>query len=308
MKKYIRNIFLLTGSFIVFYVVGIILFGELTPSLFTQNLNYRIGTYGHSFTRLKEVKDVKDVDILFLGSSHAYRGFDPGIYKRNGLKVFNLGTSSQTPIQTHLLLNRYLKNLNPKLIIYDVYPETFSSDGVESAVDIIANDKNDINSLKMALDINHIKVYNTLIYGFYRDLFDLNENYDEPECKRGGCYVSGGFVQEKLSFYSKKELKKKKIEIDQKQLKAFENIRKELDKKRIPLILVYSPITSNDYQRYTNNNSFDSLMKSYSTYYNFNKILNLNDSIYFYDSNHLNQLGVNIYNKEILSRIEHIKD
>ena len=59
--------------------------------------------------------------------------------------------------------------LNPKLIVYAVDPNAFASDGVESAMDIIANDKNDRESLKMLAKINHLKVFNTLIYGYYKD-------------------------------------------------------------------------------------------------------------------------------------------
>ena len=82
------------------------------------------------FTRLKEVKTVKNVDILFLGSSHTYRGFDTSIFHDCGYSAFNLGSSSQTPIQTLTLANRYLKQLNPKLVVLEVYPGNFTGDGV----------------------------------------------------------------------------------------------------------------------------------------------------------------------------------
>jgi hypothetical protein len=120
------------------------------------------------YTRISDLKKYKNVDILFLGSSRAYRVFDTRIYAKQGYYSFNLGSSSQTPIQTKLLMKRYLKQLNPKLIVYAVDPNAFS-DGVESAMDIIANDKNDRESLKMLAKINHLKVFNTLIYGYYKD-------------------------------------------------------------------------------------------------------------------------------------------
>ena len=41
-------------------------------------------------------------------------------------------------------------------------------------------------------------------------------------------------------------------------------------------------------------------MTKYSTYYNFNKIVTLNDSLHFYDSHHLNQNGVEIFNKRLI--------
>ena len=58
---------------------------------------------------------------------------------RNNLKTFNLGSSSQTPIQTKMLLDEHLDRLNPKLVVFEVYPVVFQLEGVESALDFIAN-------------------------------------------------------------------------------------------------------------------------------------------------------------------------
>ena len=40
-----------------------------------------------------------NIDVLVLGSSHAYRGFDPRIFKKAGIKLFNFGSSGQTLLQ-----------------------------------------------------------------------------------------------------------------------------------------------------------------------------------------------------------------
>lgn len=300
MKKFIVNttIFLLFTS--VFYIVFLNLWGRYAPPRFKPNINYRIGSYGHMYSRISEIKNYGEVDILFLGSSHAYRGFDTRIFSKNGYKTFNLGSSAQTPIQTKVLLNRYLDRLNPKLVIYEVYPETFTIDGVESSLDIIANDKNDFQSLSMAFKINNIKTYNTLIYGLTRDLLGLNTSYTEPIIKGNDKYVSGGFVEKKMRFYQPTEFEKKEISLRDDQLEAFSEIVQMLNDKDIKLVLVYAPIPKVNYDSYLNTNYFDSVMQEYSTYYNFNKIISLNDSLDFYDSHHLNQNGVNIFNKKLI--------
>jgi hypothetical protein len=41
-------------------------------------------------------------------------------------------------------------------------------------------------------------------------------------------------------------------------------------------------------------------MSSYSTYYNFNEKMTLNDSLHFYDANHLNQNGVELFNEKLI--------
>lgn len=51
-----------------------------------------------SFSSLmfNDLRKLNNCDILFLGSSHCYRGFDPRVFKNIGYNIFNLGTSSQT--------------------------------------------------------------------------------------------------------------------------------------------------------------------------------------------------------------------
>ena len=135
------------------------MWGLIFPHNIAKNLKL-LGPGGHLKTRIRDLATCSDVDVLFLGSSHAYRGFDPRIFMKYGIKSFNLGSSAQTPIQTEILLKRYLNSLKPKLVVYEVYPSTLSLDGVESALDLIANDRIDFPIIKMALDLNHAAVYN----------------------------------------------------------------------------------------------------------------------------------------------------
>ena len=41
-------------------------------------------------------------------------------------------------------------------------------------------------------------------------------------------------------------------------------------------------------------------MQNYSSYYNFNTLIKLDDSLHFYDPHHLNQLGVETFNAELI--------
>lgn len=304
MKKFILDTFFFLLFSLVFYTTVLYFYGRYVPSKLATNIDYQIGSYGHMYSRLDEVKKTNDVDILFIGSSHSYRGFDPRIFLENGFKTFNLGSSSQTPTQTLVLLNRYLENLNPKTIVYEVYPVTFTIDGVESSLDIIANDKNDLYSIKMALKINNIKTYNTALYGFINDLFSLNKSFVEPIIKRDDKYISGGFVEKEIQFYKPVKFKQQDIIPNNKQLDSFYEIVKLLKMKNIELILVYAPIPKVNYGSYTNTSYFDSLMHKNATYYNFNKIITLNDSLDFFDSDHLNQNGVIVFNNKLIELLK----
>lgn len=303
MKKFLEKILLFIPLSITTYIFLIIIWGDFAPGRLQKNLNYRLGSSGHLYSRLNEIKDTQDVDVLVLGSSHAYRGFDTRIFKKAGLKTFNLGSSSQTPMQTEVLLKRYLDELSPKIILYEVYPATFSSDGVESSLDIIANDKNDSESIDMAFRQNHIKVYNLLIYGFYRDLFKKNSYFIEASMKGDDKYIEGGYVERKLQYFKYLEYDRQKWELNNQQFKAFEQVLNLFDERNIPFVLVQAPITTQRYQSYVNNTEFDSTIKKYGKYFNFNKILDLDDRLHFYDSHHLNQDGVEIFNKKLIEII-----
>jgi len=301
MRRFVTSSMIFVLFFSLCYPVYLFICDSI-PVIHLPNLTYTLGGYGHLHSRLEEINEFKDVDILFLGSSHAYRGFDVRVFTEYGFKTFNLGSSSQTPIQTQLLLKRYLNYLNPKLVIYAIAPDIFTSDGVESAIDIISNSKPDYLSLQMIVKINNLKVYNTLILGGMRELLNTNDGFSQ-QIREGtpdyfDTYISGGYVEKNTNrFYNTKnnyEESEHKIEetinnFKQYQLNAFSQIIKDFSNRNIKYILVVTPVVNNII-----NNNFDYIIQQYGGYYDFNKILDFSDN-YFYDANHLRQEGVEIF-------------
>ncbi len=267
-------------------------------------MNYPLGGNGYMNSRIKDIHLNQNCDVLILGSSHAYRSFDPRIFGRHHIKCFNLGSSSQTPIETELLVNKYIDLLNPKTVIYEVYPVTFTEDGVESALDLLANDALDVNTLKMVFKLNQIKVYNTFLYAYFRQVFALNNSFIEQVKKGNDTYINNGFVETKKSYYRQSNPPKmSKLIFNQNQLMAFENTVVKMQKKGIKVILVQAPITYQLYHSFLNRNEIDNYFHSKNAdYYNYNS-LNLSDE-YFYDADHLNQKGVEVFNTKL---IEHLK-
>lgn len=307
MAKFIKSLlkFLLFSTLV--YVVLIIIWGSFVPyGALKKNLNYALGAYGHMFTRVREAKTTKNIDILFLGSSHTYRGFDNRIFQEAGYSSFNLGSSSQSPLQTELLLKRYLDDLNPKLVIYETYSSTFSTDGVESSLDVIANDQMDLNLIEMVLKENHLKVYNSFLFAMFKNAIGTQKNHHEDLKKKEDIYISGGFVEREMNYFMHQNLKPSSeiLTFEEYQLQAFQNILDMLKERNIPYVLVQAPITTSLYQSYSNNEFFDSLLLSYGPYRNFNLQMQLDDSLYFYDSHHLNQNGVEIFNQKLINWLE----
>ena len=307
MADFIKSIFLFILYSVIGYCVILTMFGLIVPDKYLPNLKNKLGGTGFTFSRLTEAKEAKDLDVLFLGSSHAYRGFDTRIFEEAGYKVFNIGSSTQTPLQTKILLQRYLEKFKPKQIVYEVYPLIFCSDGVESALDIVSNDKNDLLSLDMAKKLDHALIYNSLIYASIRDLTGLNKNYKEKSFEVLSRYVSGGFVERELRYFRTVEYPKDSWKFHDIQFEYFEEIVSMLTDQDIEVIYVYAPITKTKYQSFDNNKEFDLRMQKYGSYYNLNETIDLDDSLHFYDSNHLNSLGVQIFNETVIDLLSRNK-
>lgn len=290
------------------YVALVILWGELVPSYASKNLNHPQGGYGHMFTRMKEVKTMEKVDVLFLGSSHAYRGFDTRSYEAQGYRVFNLGSSSQTPIQTKVLLERYLDRLDPQMVVYEVCPSTLSVDGVESALDLLANDCIDAHVVDMAIELNHIKVYNSLIYGAYHNLTGGLDHFTEPARKGADTYITGGFVEKELSYYEAEAHPAWEWAMTGEQKEAFDEVITLLKERGVQVVLVQTPVTSKRYKSCKNRENFEAFISNYGKLYDFNKSLDLNDQTDFYDADHLNRIGVQKLNGELQYLLTSLRD
>ena len=286
----------------LFYVVGILFLGIFVSPRLLKNLP---NCYRDTYFRLNDISKKDSLDILFLGSSHAYRGFDTRFFATYGYTSFNLGTSSQTPIQTNYLLKKHLPHLHPKLIIYEVNPEILASDGIESTLDIISNAPLDFSTVGLLQKTStNIKIYNTFIYHCFKQFFNIKTNVAEF-VNDSDNYIDGqGYVEKQSIEFIKTPNDVIKYTIREDQLQAFNEIISTFKKLNFNYILVQAPVTKNELKTYTNNSEVDSLFNSYGRYYNFNKTNTpLSDSLHFYESHHLNQTGVIIFNKKLIEEL-----
>lgn len=256
-------------------------------------------------TRLKQADSIHNIDILFLGSSHTYRGFDPRIFAKQGFKTFNFGSSNQTPIQTNILLQRYLHQFQPKLVIYEVFPENFEMDGLESGVDIISNANNFSLRFHNAIQLKHITAFNTLIFATINQLFLHKHLFVEKTTNDLDTYINGGFVQTNLRNnvnHNEKQNPTLHWKFKAEQWQAFQESIHLLKVNKIPFVLVQAPVTRAFYHNYLNNKEINLRFKEVAAFYNFNDeyALNLNDTNDFYDAHHLTQTGVNAFNHSLL--------
>lgn len=297
-KRFIISLSLFLPFLSLVYFLFVIIGANAPSSYLKPNIHYYVGSYGHIYSRIKDIKNYNNIDLLFLGSSHAYRGFDTRIFEQSGLSSFNLGSSSQTPIQTEVLLYRYLDSLAPRSIIIEVSPTLFMSDGIESSLDIMANDKLDKYLVTKLIKWDNAKMVNSFIYACSQNL--TNSNYQEAVVKGNDIYIPGGFVEKKLSYYKPENQDEQTLNLKPSQVEAFNRIIKLLKQKDIPFLLIQAPISKSLYKSYSNIQPFDSLMNKQGRYYNYNKNSTFIDTIHFFDSHHLNQNGVKLFNQNVI--------
>ncbi|MFN3412344.1 MAG: hypothetical protein ACK4YF_09320 [Exilispira sp.] len=294
MKKFIKKILLLSLILAILYPIFIIIIGEIFgPN--QKNLKF-IPERSWTKRKLSEASSYGNIDILFIGSSHAYRGYDIRFFNKFG-RSFNLGTTSQTPLQSYFLLKKFISILNPKYIIIDIYFPLFESDGVESSIDIVSNHISKDNIKLFIMSPNPI-VLNTLIYSYYYN-YAKNTTKLKNYSNKFDTYISGGFVEREIQFFANKErFFEKNIKINQIQKKSFEKLIAFIKKKKIKYVIIHSPITKAEYSSYLNTKELNDYFESKGFYLNFNEIqIPLYDNIHFYDKHHLNQYGVYIFNK-----------
>ena len=270
--------------------------------------------------KFNEIDEYKDIDILFVGSSHSSRSFDPRIFSQHNLKTFNVGTSSQTCMQSWFIIDRYIESLNPKCVIIDLYPDLMNTYGEESAIDFITSDfDHDLaawewTKLKMAMCTKNMNVINKWIYRAFRRHILNRKN--KRQTLTGNeihiCqdkYIRSGYVEKDMDYYDlKPDYRIDTTCICNAMQMMFLNKTIELLKKRdINYLLVEAPVPSVLYKSYDNHDQYSAKISEYGTFIDYNTRLTLNDSLDFYDSHHMNRNGVEKYDSLIINDLYELK-
>jgi hypothetical protein len=281
MKRFMIQVFSFGILAMMVYVLLLFVWVNYTPNPLLKN--FVIAPKGLIAQKMQEIKNFESVDAVVLGSSCAYRGYDPRIF--------------QTPLQTDFVVDNYVQKLHPKFVIFDIRPQQFAEDGLESTLDFLANG---IEISTMDFSSKNMKVYNTYIYAkIFKRFIDKKNTIRDFN----GTYISGGYVENFKVLKSNQDTPKSRIcKILPEQLKAFEQAVNKIKASHIPFYLVQSPIPKKTYESLTNNEAMDDMFSKMGPYYNFNKIIHLPDSL-FYDDIHLNQHGVNAFNKKLIETI-----
>lgn len=288
--------------------------GKSVNQISSSDLNkIRFSAMGNAFnfkTRLRDFYNQKknSIKLIFLGSSHAYRAFNPKIFKNN-LKInsFNMGSSSQSPIESYYTLNQILKYQKPKLIVYEVYWEMFED---KRPFDAKSYENSLLKSTVMRFSSKKEQYINSIFTSdkyiqAWKNLFK-NRKMDYGECYCGKGFVENNTVANQSMLQSNNTFKNiAQFKVNPLQIKYFNRIVNLCKAKKIKLILVTVPIPPSSLamvKNYTGiHNYFYTLAKKYKLkYYDYNYLnrkLKLLTDKDFKDSDHINNYGVKILDK-----------
>ncbi len=314
MRRFLHKILLFSGCFLIGYLLILRLVGT---TLLHGNISYIPNNYGHLHSKIAEVANYHDVDVLFLGSSHSYRTFDPRQYATAGISTFNLGSSNQTPLQTLALLQSWLDSLSPKRVIFEVHSDVLLNDGVESAIDMLYNTPINRPMLNMVRKLRSERVYNNLLYSLERgyrnigpcdSIISLNLVLPDTSFPSTFAYVPGGFVEMQPVYGMRPQPQPPcTIYVNPQQMEALRECIALLKAKNIPYVLLEVPASKALYQSYSNHREFEELMAQEGPYINLNDSVELTsqllDSIHYVDKDHLNLSGTKIVNEYIIKCI-----
>ncbi|MPT31402.1 MAG: hypothetical protein E2600_07000 [Chryseobacterium sp.] len=300
MKRFIKSVIFFSFFLLLVYSVLTVVTGRLLPGFFRGNIitDNKISAKDGSKARYLSVNNFKNADILVLGSSHAYRGYDPRVFRNSDYKMYNLGSSAQSLSMTEFIYKNYINIFSPKKIIVDIYPILLGNSGEENLLNLIPVFYNNKNFINTAVHNFDIRVINSLVY------FQIFGNPKEikSSISKDDTYIEGGYISTNRVNKENKSYKNETLKIDDKNIDALKNIISDAKSKGIEVYLLQAPIPEVRYKSFVNNREIDSLMNSLGKYYNFNNEKFLTND-YFFDDSHINQKGVDVYNKWVLKKI-----
>ena len=288
---------------VLIYVVGMFLL--INVSIRDRPLIYRSGDYynlpgGSSWQGFHEFDPATRWDAIIIGSSHAYRGYDPAVFGEMGHRVFNLGTNAQTPLNSYYVIKHYLDSTNCGLLIFDVYEGTLQSTGLESTADLTQNLNSDAAALGMAWALEDLRGLNMMALRLISR--PTEPSYTDPEYVGLGFTVKHDSIGTGAGYPSDTP-----VELLERQRHYLEACIQLCRERGIPMV-----ITSH-YARRNKRGEAHKVLAQYMDsiltrtgvpYLDYTNTPGIEDRYWFFDETHLNSTGAKIFSGELVDSLE----
>jgi hypothetical protein len=317
-------------AFLIALSVILIYIGEYFESISHKNQN---STYAKQALNTF-YNEKKQVDLVFLGSSHSYCTFDPEYFDQyTKYYSYQLGTPLQHPDTSYYMLKEILNYQKPKIVVFEIYwdmlDDEFELKQADMLLTAVHNDGLKKEYIKNVFPLNEkVKYYfkpvryqqDAFAY-FNKNLTDFVNRYkiDRAEVSENGVefYRDRGFLYTEKIISPKEfnetnqflHLDGDKWAVSSVQKKYIMNLKQLCDQNDIDLYFVTAPIANVSMEYIKNydiiHNTISEFSKSLGVdYIDYNSInkdeeLLVNDD--FYDDAHLNNKGAVIVQKHFIN-------
>lgn len=278
MKTFLKKIVVFALVLLPVYIASLLILGPTG----IKKMNLIALGPGNTYHRIEDIKKIDSLNVLFLGSSHAFMSFNPEILEEKGITSFNLGTMAQTATQSKFIYEKYLRHKKIDLIIMEVNPKTIRTDAQESTIDLINSTKINSEFLPMLSKSIDPIVLNSLTYTLIGPKLEAGK-------KTYYKGFNGGVKHNNISIDKKMKVLNRPV-IDY-QLESLEELVSIWKNDNQDFVLVQTPVMKAYYDSWKYNEETDSIFAGQGNYKNYNLYLNLNDTTDFSDHQHLNDKG-----------------
>ncbi len=269
----------------------------------------RAGEIGQAKLMIDDAARAGQVDLLFLGSSHAYQSFDPRFFAKRGLRAFTLGSSGQSPAQGYYLQRRFLRSMRPRLVVYEVWWNSLAGDGEEATLNLTANLPLSLDLVRMNLATRNVFVYGGLVRRIVGGAKSDPERHVPSVA--WGQYVGNGYVEAPAEYTGAFNRPPLSISIRTRQLGYLERMVREARDQGAKAVLVVQPLPRELLDKIQNYPEIDATMRRFATrigvpYVDFNRLMGLETRVHFADSNHLNAAGVEVFLSRLMEEFQRL--
>ncbi len=268
--------------------------------------DYYLQKGGNAYRTFHNFDRNKQYDIVVLGASHAYRGYDPRIFNKHGLLLYVLGTSNQSIINEYFVLKEYIRERTTRLIILDVYDECFLENGYEfeSAADMIPNLNGSVfTPLKLAFALNDFRAINMCVMRQFNKPVPAI-NLDQKQ------YIYNGYCENTDSIKKPVESDKITDQIGSTKLFYLKKLLETAIASKIKIVAINHPNPNKNYrlQHEKFMEIIQPILKSYDVpLLDYAYVLPMDSKNHFYDYTHMNQAGVTIFNEVLINDLQRLK-
>jgi hypothetical protein len=259
-----------------------------------------------SLRRFREAEGWGDVDIVFFGSSHGYRAFDPRLFGAAGYRVYNLSSTNQTPLNAYYLAERYLRGLSPELVVVEVYYHTLTLDGLESCRDLAVNTPSSWPMARMAIATRHL---GALSFAVAKGLgLVADESRAEQRAAFGEVYVAGGYCEARGRRAALEPGPPFSVEVLPRQLEYLKDTSALARSLGAQVVWVTHPFPEDHRRRIANYRDVTAQIGRAAAecgvaYWDFNDRLTLDSLEDFQDFHHLSSSGVEKFDRALLEAL-----